>query len=78
MSGRERKRAVRAERFKDRHSQSPAFLRVGGAAQFVQQNQRLRRHSLQHLADARDVRRETAKAFLDGLLVPHVRQHLFK
>ena len=78
MSGRESERAVRAERFQNRDAQRPAFFRICRAAQFVQQYQRLRRHSLQHLAHARDVTRKTAEAFLNRLLVADFRQHLLE
>ncbi len=57
---------------------APPFFRIGRAAEFVQQHQRLRRHRLQHLADVRDVGRKTAEAFLDGLLIADVRQHLLE
>ena len=65
-----------AEGVEHRDAQRAAFFGIGGAAEFVDQHQRIRRGAFQHRADRHDVGGEGAEAFLNRLVVADVGQHL--
>ena len=58
------------------HAQRAAFFGIGGAAQFVDQHQRIRRGAFQHGFHRKDVRGKRAEAFLNRLVIADVGQHL--
>ena len=78
MRRNQRERAGCAEMVHHRHTQRSALFRIGGGAQLVQQHEGIRRHVQNHFPNARDMRRKCAQAFLDGLVVADIRQHLLE
>ena len=77
MGGGEREGAARAEGVEHHDAKRAAFFRIGGAAQLVDQHQRIAASPLPaSIADRQDVRGERAEAFLQRLMVADVGQHL--
>ena len=75
MRGDQGECAGRAEMLDERDTERAAFFGVGGGAEFVEQDQRIRRDVERHLANVGDVRGEGAEVFLDGLVVADIGQH---
>ncbi len=72
MRGGDGESAALAERIEHSHSERSAFFRIGGAAEFVEKDQRIGCRCLEHLMDVGDVSGEAAKAFLDGLVIADI------
>ena len=64
-----------AEVVGDGHRQRGALFGIGGRAQLVQQNQRLRGRLVRDEIDVGNMRRKRRKVLLDGLVVANVGEH---
>ena len=78
MRGSQRECARRPEVTDHRYAQCATFFRIGRRADLVEQHQRVRRHVYDHFADMGNVRRKSAKALFDRLIVADIRQHLLE
>ena len=59
----------------NRHGQSRTLFRIGSGAQFIQQHQRLRGRRARDEINISDVRRESRKILLNGLVVANIGEH---
>ncbi len=78
MRGSQRECARCPEVVDHRYAKRAPLFRIGCRADLIEQHQRVRRHVCNHFADMRNVRRKSAQALLDRLIVADVRQHLLK
>ena len=75
VRGCQRKSTPFAERFEHGHAQRSALFGIGGAAELVEQHQRITGSPFEHGTDRQDVRRERAQALGQRLVIADIGQH---
>src|SRR5258706_7785187 len=78
MRGGQRECAARAKAVEYRNAERAAFFGIGGAAQLVEQDERIRRYVVEHAPNMIDVGGERAEAFLNRLVVADIGEHLLE
>ncbi len=78
MRGGQAERAGFPKFIEDGDAERAALFRIGGAAEFVEQNETIGRDSLEHLLHMEQMAREAGQAFGDRLLVADIGQHVIE